>query len=226
MNKNAFRFSKPKTYIFLTILVLGGILIPIFYEPILLAIGGFLIIQDELHPADVIHVIAGEDYRLDYAILLYQQEYAKKIYVTGGGWCPHHQVVHENLWRNRAIEKEVAPEDIIIDNSKITSTYSEAERLKDWIDQSPVPINSIIVVSDPFHMRRARWAYQKVLGENIEVQMAPVPFERTPFLHSWWVDSKSWRYVRDEYQKYVYYVLRYNFSEGKFQEWLVSLDRE
>lgn len=35
-------------------------------ERILLAIGDFLMIQDELKPADVIHVTAGEINRVDY----------------------------------------------------------------------------------------------------------------------------------------------------------------
>jgi len=36
-------------------------------------IGDFLVVEDDLRPADVIHIIAGDDYRTDYAIQLYQQ---------------------------------------------------------------------------------------------------------------------------------------------------------
>jgi len=42
-------------------------------DRILLAVGDFLVVQDELKPVDVIHVIAGDDYRTDYAIQLYKQ---------------------------------------------------------------------------------------------------------------------------------------------------------
>jgi hypothetical protein len=41
-------------------------------EPVLLAIGDYLIVRDELRPADVIHVLTGRDYRTDYSIQVYQ----------------------------------------------------------------------------------------------------------------------------------------------------------
>ena len=202
------------------------LLLFLFRERWLLLIGDFLIIEDTLQPADVIHVIAGQDYRLDYAIQLYQQGYGKKIFLTGGGWCPCEQVNHSTEWKDKAIGQGVSEEDIVVDEGKITSTYNEVEWLKIWIEQGHVPARSVIVVSDPFHMRRARWAYKQVLGDSIEVQMAPVPLELTPFQRAWWKDRQSQRYVRDEYQKYVYYIFRYRLSRGKFKEWLASLDTE
>ena len=39
----------------------------LFRERWLALIGDFLVVPDTLKPADVIHVIAGEDYRTDYA---------------------------------------------------------------------------------------------------------------------------------------------------------------
>lgn len=202
------------------------LLLFLFREKWLLLIGDFLIVEDTLQPADVIHVIAGENYRLDFAIQLYQKGYGKKIFLTGGGWCPSHQVIHEGEWMQRALEQGVSREDIIIDRRKIISSYQEVERLKSWIDQSPEPIQSVTVVSDPFHMRRVRWTYKRVLGDEIVVQLAAVPFDLTPYQRTWWQDRSSRKYVIDEYQKYVYYVLRYQVSRGQFQKWLVSLDTE
>jgi len=43
-------------------------------------------LKSNLQPADAIHVIAGEDYRTDYAIQLYKQGYGKTLFFTGG-WC-------------------------------------------------------------------------------------------------------------------------------------------
>jgi uncharacterized SAM-binding protein YcdF (DUF218 family) len=100
----------------------------------------------------------------------------------------------------------------------------EAERLKEWIEKSPSTVKSIIVVSDPFHMRRARWAYQKVFNDQIQIQMAPVPFDRTPFQLTWWKDVESKRYVQEEYFKLIFYLIRYQFSWGSFRDWLASFD--
>ncbi len=54
------------------------------HEPILLSVGNFLIVSDDLQPADLIHVLGGDVERIDYAIELHQQGYGEKILFTGG----------------------------------------------------------------------------------------------------------------------------------------------
>lgn len=201
------------------------LLLLLFREQWLMAIGDFLIVEDDLHPADVIHVIAGEDYRTDYAIQLYKQGYAKTIFFTGG-WCTFHNYYHGAHGQAVSLSQGIPLEAIAYDESTVMSTYMEAERLKEWISKSPRPIHSVIVVSDPFHMRRAQWTYQKVLGKSIGVQMAPVSFQQTVYQPAWWTDRISQEYVWNEYEKYLYYLLRYQLSSGLFQKWLISMDRE
>jgi uncharacterized SAM-binding protein YcdF (DUF218 family) len=186
-------------------------------------IGDFLIVEDALRPADVIHVIAGEDYRTEYAIQLYERGLGKALFFTGG-WCDIHQYNHGEHGEEISLQSGVPLEAIDFDDSKVTSTYMEAEKLKEWIQQSPNPVRSVIVVSDPFHMRRARWAYRKLLGDQIELQMAPVPFDLTPYQRTWWKDRESRNYVREEYSKFIYYLFRYQTNWGIFKNWLVSLD--
>jgi len=207
-----------------TIGLLGATLF-LFRERILLAIGDFLIVQDELHPADVIHVIAGADYRTDYAIQLYRQGYGKRIFFTGG-WCIFHNLYHGQHGRDLALDQGVPPEAIAIDDSDVTSTYSEAVRLKEFMAQNQAPIRSVIVVSDPYHMRRARLTYKWVLGDQVSIQMAPIPFESSPYQRRWWTDKASRQYVKDEYLKTLYYYARYQLGGGPLQGWLVSLDRD
>jgi uncharacterized SAM-binding protein YcdF (DUF218 family) len=195
-------------------------------EHILLPIGDFLVVQDELHPSDVIHVISGPDYRTDYAIQLYKRGYARQIFFTGSCWCGTTQITYAEYSKERAIEYGVPPQAIATDGSRVTSTYSEALKLKEWIEPSPVPIHSVIVVSDPYHMRRARWAYREVLGGEIRLQMAPVPFELSQYQRHWWTDGESRNMVRDEYLKILYYYARYRLSWGPAREWLASFDRD
>jgi uncharacterized SAM-binding protein YcdF (DUF218 family) len=206
------------------VILLGATLF-ITRERILLAVGNFLMVQDNLEPADVIHVIAGEEYRSDYAIQLYHQGYGKQILFTGG-WCLFHNENHGERGKRRALELGIPLASIAIDDTPVTSTYSEVVRLKEFIAQSRVPVHSVIVVSDPHHMRRARWAYRQVLGDERRVQMAPVTFEMSPYKHRWWTDEKSRRMVKDEYMKFGYYLARYQFSWGPLKEWLASLDRD
>ena len=217
------RFSLSKKKILLGSAGLAVFLF-LFRDPGLMLIGDFLFMQDTLHPADVIHVLAGEDYRTDYAVQLYGQGLGTTLFFTGG-WCEIHLYRHGEHARERAHDQGVPLKVIAFDDSKVMSTYMEAERLREWIAQSPEPVRSVIVVSDPFHMRRARWTYRKVLGDSIEVQMAPVPFELTPYQRTWWRDPQSRQNVREEYAKLVYYLFRYQFSGGFFRDWLASLDK-
>lgn len=192
-------------------------------EPVLAAIGDFLVIQDELQPADVIHVIAGPDDRTDHAIQLYKQGNSNVILFTGG-WCDTHGYYHGQHGAERAEAQGVAPENVAIDESPVTSTYDEAVLLKEFIARSPAAVRSVIVVSDPHHMRRARWLYREVLGEGIEVLMAPVPFGVSPYQRRWWADAESREYVREEYVKLAYNYARYRLSWGPLRTWLESLD--
>ena len=194
-------------------------------EPFLRGIGDYLVVRDELQPADVIHVIAGEDYRTEYAIQMYKEGYGRRLFFTGG-WCQFHRYNHGEHGKALALAQGVPPEAIVTDEAAVTSTYSETVRLQAWIASSGVAVRSVIVVSDAYHMRRARWTARRVLGQDIAVQMAPVPFERSPYRRDWWRDEESRHLVRAEYEKIVYYYARYQLSWGPLKAWLASLDRE
>jgi uncharacterized SAM-binding protein YcdF (DUF218 family) len=213
-----------KLTIFLIFVALSIFLV-LSREQWLMRMGDFLYIRDHLEPADIIQVVAGDDYRTDYAIQLYKKGYGKKLFFTGG-WCDIHHYWHGEHAKERSLAQGVPLDAIVIDDSKVLSTYMEAERLRDWIAKSPDPVYSVIVVSDPFHMRRAQWAYQNIFGNSVKVLMAPVPFELTPYQHTWWKDPKSRGNVWEEYTKFIYNLLRYRYSWGFFKDWLASLDTE
>lgn len=217
------RSSRLRKLILFSTVVLGIGLI-LFGERALRQIGDFLIIQDPLKPADVIHVIAGEDFRTDYAFQLYKEGYGKVVFFTGG-WCDIHLQDHGVRARERARLQGVPWDSIASDDSAVMSTYMEAERLKKWIESRPTPVRSIIVVSDPFHMRRARWTYQKIFGNTVKIEMAPVPFKLTPYQGTWWKDTESKKYVEQEYLKLVFYLFRYQSRWGFFRDWLSAFDK-
>lgn len=196
----------------------------IFREPVLQTIGDFLIVQDKLSPADVIHVISGENYRAEYGIQLYSRGYGKVLFFTGG-WCPYHNINHAQQSKGMALAQGVSSNAIVTDEAEIDSTYAEAIRLKEWIDLQPQPVNAIMVVSDPHHMRRARWTYKRIFGDEVKIIMAPVPFEMSMHQRQWWKDEASKRMIRDEYLKFGFYLARYQLSRGKLRDWLANFDK-
>lgn len=194
-------------------------------EPILLAVGDYLVVQDRLQASDVIHVLGSADRRTDYGIRLYEQGYADRIFFTGswprargeGDVAPDYA---------RALEQGVPAGAITVDGARVASTYAEGIRLKALIEASASPIRSVIVVTDPHHTRRARWAFRRVLGDGVSILMAPVPFGQSPFKRRWWTDEGSRQLVWDEYRKIAYYYVRYQYSWGAIRRWLASLDED
>lgn len=198
------------------------VLVLVAHESILMAIGDFLVISDTLKPADVIHVVSGADYRTDYAVRLYNQHLGRQIFFTGG-WCVYHGYYHGEHGSERARAYGVELQSIAFDESPVTSTYAEASRLKEFTELSGTPaVRSVIVISDPYHMRRVRWTYRKVLGDQVAIELAPVPFVMTPYQRRWWEDPASRQYVQSEYIKLVYYFARYQLG----WTWLARFDRE
>lgn len=172
------------------------------HEPILFAIGDFLVAkEDDLQPADMIHVLGGGLDRVDYAAELYHQGYAGRLFVSGCA-CSKYQ--------ERPVASGVRAEDLLPGSSCPTNTYEEALALKEFLEGDP-SIQSVIIVSSPYHMRRARWSFHKVLDERVRLQFAPVPFEMAPYEQRWWTTGWSRKLVLKEYLGILFYYVRYQF---------------
>jgi len=205
--------------LFISLILL--LIISVFYKQIFQKIGDYLLVKDNLVPVDVIHVIAGDDYRSEYAFQLYKQGLSKYIFFTGG-WCKYHGYYHGNHGKELAIQNDIPESAIAYDDSNVKSTYDEILLLKKWIDVNPNKIKSILIVSDPFHMRRSKWIVNKIFGGEINVIMAPVPMDWTISGNNWWQDKTSRKYIIEEYVKLVYYFFRYQLSIN----WLGVFDTE
>jgi uncharacterized SAM-binding protein YcdF (DUF218 family) len=180
-------------------------------EPVLLAIGDFLVVEDEpLQPADLIHVLGGEITRVDYALLLYHQGYGRKLFLTGGS---SEDAPLPTSFAQRACARAIAggvnPADLLVADAGALTTYDEALALKQALDEG-LAARSVILVSDPYHMRRAGWIFRRVLGDWVKVLLAPVPFSLSWYHRRWWTDPASQKMLKNEYRKLFYYWLRYS----------------
>ena len=200
------------------------IVVVILFFPLLRLMGNYLIVDDPLQKADLITAVSGPDYRIVYTADLYQKGLSPRLFYTGGYNENDHRYA-ANWSEYQATLQGVPPEAISIDETTVISTYQEAVRVKDFIDAHPGQIKTIIVVTDPYHTRRAKWAYQKVLGDQVRVLMAPVPFDRTGYTKNWWANSTSRKMVFEEYFKYMFYLFRYQWTSGPLQHWLSRFDK-
>jgi uncharacterized SAM-binding protein YcdF (DUF218 family) len=177
-------------------------------EAILLGVGKFLIVRDELQPAHLIHVLGGDVERIDYGIELHKQGYGKILFTGGRVELPLVNTTYSRLAREYAESKGVRAEDILPDESTATSTFEEVLELQKIL-RHDASLQSIIIVSSPYHLRRARWIFKKGLDKRVTLQFAPVPFEKSRQKQRWWTEELSLQAVVNEYLKMPFYILKY-----------------
>lgn len=174
-------------------------------------IGNFLIVSDDLQPADLIHVLGGGDVgRVDYGVELYKQGFGKKLFFTGGRVEPAgmYNLPDSFSSGDYAEMQGVSAEDILLRRDSAANTYEEALALRERLEQDR-QIHAVIIVSTPYHLRRARWIFNKVLGRRVTLQCAPVPFAISQYKQRWWEDKLSLAMVKNEYLKLMFYLLKY-----------------
>jgi len=132
MNKRIFLVS------ILLLLVLGGRFFP-------LNISNWLALSDEPRKADVIICLNGNPDRMPKAVELFRQGYADIILVTFPST------------RNEALKYGVPGMAVVSLNGGYNSTYEEALHAVRFMKQEN--LHSAIIVSDPYHMYRAKWTY-------------------------------------------------------------------
>ena len=184
---------------------------PAFREAILIGVGNFLIVEDDLQPADLIHVLGGGDVgRVDHGVTLYTQGFGKKMFFTGGRVEPRgmHDLPDSFSSGDYAEMQGVKSDDILSRGSKAANTYEEAVALRELLDKENY-IHSVIIVSTPYHLRRVRWTFNKVVGYRVDLQYAPVPFTISQYKQRWWEDKLSRAMVKNEYLKLLLYFFKY-----------------
>jgi uncharacterized SAM-binding protein YcdF (DUF218 family) len=217
--------TQPKKNKLWIILILVLVALILLARPILRGIGDGLIVNDPPEKVDLITSVNGPDYRAAYAAELCHKHLAPRLFFTGG--YNEFDSRYDAEWNKYlATTYGVPAGDIAIDTSTVISTYDEAERLKAYIDaHSKYEIKTVLVVTDPYQTRRAQWAYQYVLGDEVTVMVTAVPFDRTGYTSSWWRYSVSREMVFDEYFKSIFYLFRYQWTSGALQDWLSQFDQ-
>jgi uncharacterized SAM-binding protein YcdF (DUF218 family) len=196
------------------ILILSIGLVFIFRAPLLTGMGKFLVVSDELTPADIIFVLNGDfTTRPFFAGDLYKQELAPKVVMaraedlppTELGILPNDTEISVTIMEQQGVQSA----DIILLDfpGGVTSTFDEAETLRDYV--LTTDIHRVILVTSAFHTRRARWIFNKELaGLDVVIEMAAAPnrgFDAT----NWWKSEDGLITLLNEYVKLTYYFFKY-----------------
>ena len=158
---------------------------------------------------------AGYKERTHWAAKLFHEGRAPRIILTSdvhpGGWSQERQ--RTMLFYERAVEDlqraGVPLERIDVLPQPVESTYEEAMLLRHYATQRG--LRSVLVVTSPYHSRRANWTLSRVF-RNTEIAIgvdAPPPGEQSPSSLTWWLRRRGWSLVALEYPKLIYYCTTY-----------------
>jgi len=185
--------------------------------PLLTFVGKGLILSHPLQKSDLIVCLAGENVERGLeAVDEYKRGLAPKIFVSREEPPDGYE-----LLRDRGIpypesidlligmlEKMGVPETAIVRSEiPVKSTFEEAEALRKFVKKRGM--RSMILVTSPTHSRRAWLTFRKVFEDtDVKILMRPSAYSRfRP--ENWWKVRRYVRAVIIEYQKLIYYKLKY-----------------
>jgi uncharacterized SAM-binding protein YcdF (DUF218 family) len=124
--------------------------------------------QDQRQPADAIVVLGAAQYngrpspvlkaRLDHAAELYRARFAPRVVVTGGTARGDRE--SEATVSRRYLLAKGIPDSAVVVRPEGRSTVASMEAVGKWLDGRN--LQSVLLVSDPFHMARLRFEASRV----------------------------------------------------------------
>lgn len=192
-------------------------LVSYFHAPILKAAGGYLLVEHPPEKADLIVCLTGQaiDRGLE-AAELYKSGYAPRIFIGREELPEGYELLRSRGFRFpetrdlffSMVQFLGVPEAAMVTTDRfVGSTIVEAQMVSDLVREKSY--HSLIIVTSPLHTRRA-WLTFKCAFAQDQVKLMMVPSRYSDFrADDWW---KTRRHIRDlviEYQKLVFYVLKY-----------------
>jgi uncharacterized SAM-binding protein YcdF (DUF218 family) len=173
----------------------------------LTGLGAVLVIADPLQKADAIVILSGGDeHRMQEAILLYQEEYAKTIILTEtGSKVSGYDTDYSFEQRLALINAEIPPTAILITPKHVNSTIEEAKAVLSLVGNEN--LRNIIVVTDSYHTLRTRLIWREAFrNSGIKIIVRP---DRGSWYKSntWWLSKTGWETTILEYAKLANYLV-------------------
>jgi uncharacterized SAM-binding protein YcdF (DUF218 family) len=169
--------------------------------------GAYLIIADELQPANAVVILSGgDDSRMEEALSLYEAGYAKLIILTETGrQLENFDTLHSNDIRIQLLNNGIPGGNILITDIEVNSTADEAHAVQVLLTNQQ--FTSAIIVTDPYHTRRAAIVFRDIFGNSpIKLIFRPV---RGSWYNSrtWFLSLDGWKFTSMEYFKILGYYL-------------------
>jgi uncharacterized SAM-binding protein YcdF (DUF218 family) len=183
----------------------------IFCTPAVWFLAEPLKISDQPQKADAIVVFAGGtgesgkqgqgyEERVGYAVQLYKEGYAKNIVFSSGY---SYAIKEVDIMKALAVSMGVPAIAIILED-RSGYTYEFVRNTNDIVRRNGW--KKILLVSSPYHMRRASLVYDK-LGGGIDVIYTPIRDSKF-YRHGFGASPRQINGILHEYAGIVYYLIR------------------
>ena len=177
--------------------------------PLFTALAKGWMINQPLAKADAIVVLGGgANFRSFEAVRLYREGWASVILVINselratdqaGFTLPESQLVQRILLSNAVPGQAIQ---IIGDN--LTSTFDDIRSVAQWAKENQA--SSFIIPTGPFHARRVRWAFQRIMGPSARLIVTSI---QPRICERWWKDPDTILEFHNELLKFAYYEVKY-----------------
>ena len=206
----------------------------VFRSPLLRGLANAWVVNDPLEKADAIIILGGDlESRPVGAAALYKQGLAPRIIYLDVKFEPERLLglgqSEPELTRQILVKSGVPETALTLIGHRVTSTWDEAQALRAWMQTNNV--RNLIVATDLFHTRRARWILRRALADlrppasdlrspssvlrppssfplHAQIQMAPVANPQYA-ISNWWQSEEGLVSFQNEWVKLPYYWLKY-----------------
>ena len=200
---------------FLLAMVVLAVVAVLLRRPILTAVGNWLDVGETVQQADFVVLLPGHERTRAFVVAgLVAKGYGRTAVVIPSKHYESeksHGDESQHSTGRAVLESQGLTESQILQMSdhENASTFADAESIKRFLTDRGDDCRLIVVTND-YHTRRAKWAFSQVLT----ARMSQVRFVSAPAdYHSaetWWHSSRGMEAYLSEYFKLSYYMLRYN----------------
>lgn len=197
-----------KSRIFLITLFLVAVVLILYFQKIPhIVVGRYLSPTDVLSKADAIVVVSGDSDRMKHAVDLYKSRLANKLILSGAA---QEGFTSNALAMQLEASRSGIPNEAIILEERAVNTYENALFTREIVKSQG--LKNLILVSSPYHQRRAYETFNYVLGdEDVLIQNSPSIYSNWK-VRNWWLSETNTHFTNEEILKMLWIKLSGNYK--------------
>jgi uncharacterized SAM-binding protein YcdF (DUF218 family) len=199
--------------VFVLLLATFGTIVWIKREALLQGVADLWVVSEPITPAEAVVVLGGgADVRPFVAADLYAKGLVQKVLVSQVQETPASKLGVEpdhTQFNVKILRKLGVPENAIeLFGHGSQNTWEEALALREWTNQHAT--SALIVPTEVFFARRARWVFQRTFaGTDVRVEVPSFDPPNGYHRKNWWKTEGGVVTFQNEILKYFYYRLKY-----------------